>query len=88
MYGRTRSVRHAPAAASRDAAAMAAAVHALKGSVGLFSKDAYGMVRTLEQAVKSGGTEAAAAQVEPVASAVTALCRELDRLQQKLVSEA
>ena len=76
------------AAASRDAAAMAAAVHALKGSVGLFSKDAYGMVRTLEQAVKSGGTEAAAAQVDPVASAVTALCTELDRLQQKLVSEA
>jgi PAS domain S-box-containing protein len=76
------------AAASRDAAAMAAAVHALKGSVGLFSKDAYGMVRTLEQAVKTGGTDAAAAHVEPVASAVTALCTELDRLQQKLISEA
>jgi PAS domain S-box-containing protein len=76
------------AAASKDATAMAAAVHALKGSVGLFSKDAYGMVRSLEQAVKTGGTAAAAAHLEPVESKVTGLCAELDRLQQKLVFEA
>ena len=75
------------AAGSNDAAAMAAAVHALKGSVGLFSKDAYRMVRTLEQAVKTGGPDAAAAQVEPVALAVTELCAELDRLQKKLALE-
>ena len=63
---------------------MAAAVHALKGSVGLFSKDVYGMVRTLEQAVKGGGTAAAQAHLETVESAVTKLCAELDRLQQTL----
>jgi CheY-like chemotaxis protein len=73
------------AAASKDTAAMAAAVHALKGSVGLFSKDAYHLVRTLEQAVKSGGT-AAAAHLEPVELAVTQLCAELDSLQQRLTA--
>jgi two-component system, sensor histidine kinase and response regulator len=67
-----------------DAAAMAAAVHALKGSVGLFSKGVYGLVRTLEQAVKGGGTAAAQAHLETVESAVTKLCAELDRLQQTL----
>jgi PAS domain S-box-containing protein len=73
------------AAASKDTAAMAAAVHALKGSVGLFSRNAYGMVRTLEHAVKTGGTVAATAHVEPVESAVTRLCAELDGLQQRLL---
>ena len=76
------------AAASDDATAMAAAVHALKGSVGLFSKDGYGMVRTLEQAVKTGGTAAARSQLAAVESTVTELCEELDRLQQKLSVEA
>jgi len=76
------------AAASKDARAMAAAVHALKGSVGLFSKDVYGMVRTLEQAVKIGGTDAAGSQVEAVESTVTELCAALDRLQQKLRLDA
>ena len=75
------------AAASKDRAAMAAAVHALKGSVGLFSRDAYGRVRTLEQAVKTGGSVAAAAHVEPVESTVTQLCAELDGLQRRLVLE-
>ena len=63
---------------------LAAAVHALKGSAGLFSKGVYGMVRTLEQAVKGGGTAAAQAHLETVESAVTKLCAELDRLQQTL----
>jgi len=67
-----------------DAAEMAAAVHALKGSAGLFSKGVYGMIRTLEQAVKGGGTAAAQAHLETVESAVTKLCAELDRLQQTL----
>ena len=76
------------AAASKDAPAVAAAVHALKGSVGLFSRDVYGMVRTLEQAVKTGGTDAAGSQLAAVESTVTELCEELDRLQQKLSLEA
>ena len=66
---------------------MAAAVHALKGSVGLFSRDAYGTVRTLEEAVKTGGSTIAAAHLEPVESAVARLCAELDGLQQRLVLE-
>ena len=72
------------AARAGDAAEMAAAVHALKGSVGLFSKGVYAMVRALEQAVKGGGTAAAQAHLETVESAVTKLCAELDRLQQTL----
>jgi CheY-like chemotaxis protein/HPt (histidine-containing phosphotransfer) domain-containing protein len=72
------------AAAASDAAEMAAAVHALKGSVGLFSRDVYAMVRTLEQALKGGGTAAAHAHLQTVESAVTQLCADLDRLQQTL----
>jgi two-component system, sensor histidine kinase and response regulator len=75
------------AAASKDTSAMAAAVHALKGSVGLFSRGAYGMVRTLEQAVKTGGTLAAAAHLDLVEFAVTQLCAELNSLQKRLVLE-
>jgi CheY-like chemotaxis protein len=75
------------AAAAEDTGAMAAAVHALKGSVGLFSRDAYGTVRTLEEAVKTGGSTIAAAHLEPVESAVARLCAELDGLQQRLVLE-
>ena len=74
------------ARASGDAAAAAAAVHALKGSVGLFSSEAYASVRTLEQAIKASDP-AAEARHREVESAVTQLCEELEVLRQKLLSE-
>ena len=74
------------ARASGDAAAAAAAVHALKGSVGLFSSEAYASVRTLEQAIKASDP-AAEVRHREVESAVTQLCEELEVLRQKLQSE-
>ena len=74
------------ARASGDAAAAAAAVHALKGSVGLFSSEAYASVRALEQAIKASDP-AAKARHREVESTVTQLCEELEVLRQKLLSE-
>ena len=74
------------ARASGDAAAAAAAVHALKGSVGLFSSEAYASVRTLEQAIKASDP-AAEVRHREVESTVTQLCEELEVLRQKLQSE-
>ena len=61
------------ARASGDTVAAAASVHALKGSVGLFSSEAYELVRGLEQAVKAGEPAADARQRE-VESAIARLC--------------
>jgi PAS domain S-box-containing protein len=74
------------ARASGDAAAAAASVHALKGSVGLFSSDAYASVRALEQAVKAGDPAADARQQE-VETTIGRLCEALDGLRQRLLSE-
>jgi CheY-like chemotaxis protein len=74
------------ARASGDAVSAAASVHALKGSVGLFSSEAYASVRALEQAVKAGDP-AADAQQQAVETQIVRLCGELDALRQKLLSE-
>jgi PAS domain S-box-containing protein len=76
------------AAASGDAAAVAAAAHALKGSVGLFSKGAaYEAARALEQAVKAGDPSARDMRLRDVDSALTQLCATLDAIRQKLVAQ-
>jgi two-component system, sensor histidine kinase and response regulator len=66
---------------------IAAAVHALKGSVGLFSSEACDVVRTLEQAVKAGDPAAIEAGKHAVESVMARLSGELEALQQKLQSE-
>ena len=73
------------AAASDDAAALAAASHALKGSVGLFSKGAaYEAARALEQAAKAGDPSARDARMRDVDSALTQLCTALEAIRHKL----
>jgi CheY-like chemotaxis protein len=71
---------------SGDAGATAAAVHALKGSSGLFSASVYAAVRELEQALRSGDRTAADARSQDVEIAVTQLCAELGALRRKLGS--
>jgi two-component system, sensor histidine kinase and response regulator len=75
------------AGVSNGAREMAAAVHALKGSVGLFSSEACDVVRTLEQAVKAGDPAAIEAGKHAVESVMTRLSGELETLRQKLQSE-
>jgi len=73
------------AAASGDAAAVAAASHALKGSVGLFSRgEAFEAVRALEQAAKSGDAGARDAWLREVDAALTQLCVSLEAFRRKL----
>ena len=66
---------------------VAAAVHTLKGSVGLFSSEACDVVRTLERAVKAGDPAAIEARKHAVESVMTRLSGELETLRQKLQSE-
>jgi two-component system sensor histidine kinase/response regulator len=75
------------AGVSNGAREMAAAVHTLKGSVGLFSSEVCDVVRTLEQAVKAGDPAAIEAGKHAVESAMTRLSGELEALRQKLQSE-
>jgi HPt (histidine-containing phosphotransfer) domain-containing protein len=69
-----------------DDVEMAAAVHALKGSVGLFSGAACDVVRTLEQAIKTGNSAAVEAGRESVESVLARLSAELETIRRKLVS--
>ena len=75
------------ASVSNGAREMAAAVHTLKGSVGLFSSEACDVVRTLEQAVKAGDPAAIQAGKHAVESVMTRLRGELEALRQRLLSE-
>ncbi len=75
------------ASVSNGAREMAAAVHTLKGSVGLFSSAACDIVRTLEQAVKAGDPAAIQAGKYAVESVMTRLSGELEALRQRLLSK-
>jgi CheY-like chemotaxis protein/HPt (histidine-containing phosphotransfer) domain-containing protein len=76
------------AAASGDAVEVAAASHALKGSVGLFSKGAaFEAVRALEQAAKAGDLDARDARLRDVGAALTQLCLTLEAIRQKLAAQ-
>ena len=76
------------AAASGDAAAVAAASHALKGSVGLFSRgEAFEAVRALEQAAKSGDAGARDARLREVDAVLTQLCVSLEAFRRKLAAQ-
>ena len=68
---------------SQDFPALAAAAHALKGSVGLFSRGAYEAARTLEQAAKAGDAAAVDARRRDLESNLRGLCQELEALRQK-----
>jgi CheY-like chemotaxis protein len=72
---------------SRDHGSMAAAVHALKGSVGLFSRSACDAVQALEQSVKAGDTSAIEQRFAVVESALGQLCPQLDAVSRRLRSE-
>jgi CheY-like chemotaxis protein len=75
------AIRQAGLSGDREAAA--AAAHALKGSAGLFSNEAYESVRALEHAIK-GGDPTADARRQEVETRVAQLCAELDAFRQKL----
>jgi PAS domain S-box-containing protein len=75
------------AVASDDAAAIAAASHALKGSVGLFSKGAaYDAAAALEQAAKAGDRTAREAHLHDLDSALTQLCVALQAIREQLAA--
>jgi CheY-like chemotaxis protein/HPt (histidine-containing phosphotransfer) domain-containing protein len=75
------------AVASDDAAAIAAASHALKGSVGLFSRGAaYDAAFALEQAAKAGDPAARDARLHDLDSALTQLCVALQAIREKLAA--
>ena len=71
------------ASLSRDREAAAVAVHALKGSAGLFSRDVYESIRALEHRLKTNGPPAEDCQRE-VETKVAQLCAELDAFRQRL----
>jgi CheY-like chemotaxis protein/HPt (histidine-containing phosphotransfer) domain-containing protein len=71
---------------SGDARAAAEAIHALKGSAGLFSRDVYESVRLLELVIKAGDPDADARH-RAVESEVVRLCEELDGIRKKLETE-
>jgi PAS domain S-box-containing protein len=75
------------AGGANGAGEVAAAIHTLKGSVGLFSSTACDIVRTLEQAVKAGNAAAIDAGRHAVESAMARLTKELEALRQKLLFE-
>jgi PAS domain S-box-containing protein len=72
---------------SRDFPALAAAAHALKGSVGLFSGEGYEAARTLEQAAKAGDSAAIEAHRRDVESNIRGLSTQLEALRQKFVQQ-
>ena len=66
---------------SADATAIAVAAHALKGSVGLFSKGAaYEAARALEHAARAGDLAAVDAQRAAVDAGLSRLCTDLEAL--------
>jgi two-component system sensor histidine kinase/response regulator len=76
------------ARAAGDADALAAAAHALKGSVGLFSKGAvYEAVRALERSARSGDSSAFAAQAHDVESLLKAFGLELEAVRNRVASQ-
>jgi two-component system sensor histidine kinase/response regulator len=69
------------AADAADAGAIAAAAHALKGSVGLFSKGAaYDAARAVENAARTGDVTAAVARCTEVQDALSRVCADLEAL--------
>jgi CheY-like chemotaxis protein len=75
------------AAASNDAAALAAAAHALKGSVGLFAKGAaYEAALAFERAAKEGDAGNDDARMHDLDVAVRHLCGELEAVRKGLSS--
>jgi PAS domain S-box-containing protein len=81
----TMLARIAHAVGMRDAAAIGAAAHALKGSVGLFSKDrAYEAARRLERLGRSGKLEDIDAARTEVEQSVAQLVEELRRVRGRL----
>jgi len=77
--GQTAALRAAVDAA--DAGAIAAASHALKGSVGLFSKGAaYEAARVVEHAARNGDLTAAVAHCTEVQDALSRVCADLEAL--------
>jgi signal transduction histidine kinase/CheY-like chemotaxis protein/HPt (histidine-containing phosphotransfer) domain-containing protein len=77
------------AALANDPVAMAAAAHALKGSVGLFSKAApYEAAIALERAAKAGDSSAYDARLREIDDAVSRLCASLAAVRSKLVDTA
>jgi two-component system, sensor histidine kinase and response regulator len=83
--GRAAALRAATEAG--DASAIAAAAHALKGSVGLFSKGAaYDAARALEQAARAGDLTGIAARGAAAQDELLRLCADLDALLTTLSS--
>jgi two-component system, sensor histidine kinase and response regulator len=75
------------AAAANDAPAAAATAHALKGSVGLFSKGAaFEAARALEHAAKAGEPTPDEGLHE-LEAAVAQVCAELETIREKLAAE-
>jgi PAS domain S-box-containing protein len=75
------------AARARDAAALAAAAHAVKGTVGFFARgDAYDSARRLEQMARGGDLTGVDALSAVVDDAVRRLTAELDALRRTLGS--
>src|SRR5436190_293028 len=73
---------------SRDAVALGAAAHALKGSVGLFSMGAvYEAVRALERSAKAGDASAFDARQNDVESLLQALGLELEAVRNRVASQ-
>jgi PAS domain S-box-containing protein len=76
------------AAAALDDSSIAAASHALKGSVGLFSKGAaYEAARALEQAARTGDASAHDVRLHEIDSALKKLCVDLEAIRHSLGSE-
>jgi CheY-like chemotaxis protein len=76
------------AAAARDHGSVAAAAHALKGSVGLFSKGAaFEEARALEQAARSGNPAEYEVHLHEIEGAVRQVCLDLDGIRRRLASE-
>jgi two-component system sensor histidine kinase/response regulator len=76
------------AAAARDDSSVAAAAHALKGSVGLFSKGAaYEAARALEQSAKSDNPGEYDVHLHEIEGAVRRVCVDLEAIRRRLASE-
>jgi PAS domain S-box-containing protein len=71
---------------AHDHGSMASAVHALKGSVGLFSRGARDAVQALEQSVKAGDVNAIEKRFAVVESTLGQLCPQLDAVSRRLRS--
>jgi CheY-like chemotaxis protein len=77
------------ATASRDAASLAAAAHALKGSVGLFSRGAaYEATRALEQSARASDPSGFGPRLNDVETALDRLYLELEAVRDRLASDS